>query len=519
MPAFARIYRSVMSGGPVLRSRSARGRVVLAFSVALVAGLTATAVAVFAGDVRNDGRAPQPEVIVQEQPPADAALLTLLEAWDRLEAALSAWGPSWRIASLASTDVHDQPAAASGRDGRRASWQAEVFDEQTGEVRWLRITGGALVDAASPGWVAPRGALTALERPAIDSPQAVEAALAAKPTFGPGTDKAVGFHFSYGRDASTGEVALAVLGAVDGQPVRVLFDPGSGAVRRAERLNVVGGGLLVSRDGGERWDRASLGGFVQAIVADAALGERAPLYAAVWDGDALALWRSPDGGASWARVAVLPPSAGPAAHAVAVGALEGAESVLIATNGGLWAYRIPSDRLEPVDAPGVVLALAVDADGTWHAIAMQPGDPSSARHYVRGPLPGAPWEEVGDGRVTALASGAGLAAYGGSGSGQLALLGGDVRVRATGTALERSADGGKSWELVAAGPFTAVIAVPGGSTAYAVRFPATLLRSEDGGRTWEEAAAIDAPQGVELFAPLPGVLVAGLGAAFQWQPF
>lgn len=505
-----------MSGIPPAGALGRIARIrVLVVVLALAAVAAGAGVLAFAlGD--RDGT-PEPRIIAQNPPPADAAELTLAEAWDAFERQLRAWGPGWRITSLASTDVNDRPEPSSGSDGRRAAWQAEAVDTATGEVRWLRLTGAALTDAAAPGLKTTSGAALPPDRPRIDSPGALEAALAARPSLGPGSDKAIGFHFSYGYDAASGRPALAVIGSVRGAPARVLVDPNDGTVLRAEVLDVSGGPILVSTDGGTHWGPAGLEGFVRAAASDPALGSEAPIYAAVWTGDALGLWRSIDGGRSWVRAAALPPSAGPVAHAVAVGVLDGAESVVVSTNSGLWAYRVASQRLEPIDSPGLVLALAVDDEGLWHAIAMRPGDPSSARHYVREPGAGSPWKESGPGFATALTAGADVRPYH-QASGATVVAADGSLVRATPVGIERSEDGGASWQVVAPGSYESLTASPDGRVLYAVRYPGTVVRSADGGRTWEEAASLPT-RDVALFAPAPSVVVAAGAGGFGWRPF
>lgn len=490
-------------------------RIWAAFAGAIVlGGLGAAGALTFAGAQGGTS----PGVLLQEPPPATPSPMTLLEAWDEITAHLAQWGDTWRIGSLASSDVYDDPDEGAGSDGRRVTWQAEVFDARTGEVRWLRLTGGELVDARVPGWTAPAELLVPLERPALDSPEALELAKAAKPSLGPGRDKAAGYHFSYAA-VHASEPAIAVLGEADGFIARVLVDPRSGTVLAAERLAVQGGGLYVSRDGGATWDRSPLDGLAQAVVADAAGGDA--IYAVVWSGDDLALWRSTDDGRSWVRLAVLPWSAGPAAHAAAAGPIDGGEAVVIATNGGLWAYRIGSARLEQIPAPGLVVSLAVDGSGAWHAAAMEPGAPETLRAYRRSGANGAAWEPTVDGVVSDFATGPAPTPYDRGRGVRLATLdaAGRTLLRTNGTALERSSDGGATWEVMLEGPFTDVVASPDGRSAVAVRYPGSLVASADGGRTWQDAAALPGAREVRLFAPRGGLYFAAVAGEFEWQPF
>ncbi|WP_288020670.1 hypothetical protein [Tepidiforma sp.] len=479
----------------------------------LIAGMSAAGIL-----GAREGGGQDSGVVAARTPPANPAALTLREAWDATAEHIRGWGPTWKIAALASSDVYDRPDSTSGSDGRRVTWQAEVVDTPSGAVRWVRLTGGELVDAVAPGLTTLAGSAAGLERPAVDSPELLARALAARPSLGPGTDKAIGFHFSYGADPVAGRPAIAVLGATRGTPARVVLDPERGEVLRAEALQASGGPLLVSADRGRTWTAAGLEGLVRAVTADRAGGSEAPLYAAAWSGDALGLWRSADGGRSWARVAVLPASAGPAAHAAAAGVLDGQESVVVATNGGLWAYRVGSRRLEQIPAPGLVLDLAVDGDGRWHAAAMQPGDPASARAYTRDPDPGKGWVRAGDAPASALTSGPEVLPYDRA-TVRMAVASDGALVRTAAGGIEVSTTGGASWDGVAAGAFDLIVASPDGATLYAVRYPAVVMRSLDGGRSWEEVATVPGTRDAGLFAPTATVVLAARGGSFGWQPF
>ena len=153
----------------------------------LIAGMLAAGIL----GAREGGRQDS-GVLAARTPPANPAALTLLEAWDATAEHIQGWGPTWKIAALASSDVYDRPDSTSGSDGRRVTWQAEVVDTPSGAVRWIRLTGGELVDAVAPGLTTLAGSAAGLERPAVDSPELLARALAARPSLGPGTDKAIG---------------------------------------------------------------------------------------------------------------------------------------------------------------------------------------------------------------------------------------------------------------------------------------------------------------------------------------
>ncbi len=502
-----------MGAGIVLRKRTW-----------LVAAVGAAILVLAAGGAVALTREPQSARVVLATPvPETSRELSLLEAWRLATESAAAWDGSWSIVALYSTDVNDAPGPDSGSSGRRRTWQAELVNE-AGATRWLRMTNGVAVDAIDPGYssTAVDGGLS--RPPAIDSPDLLALALRERPGLRPGTDKARGYHFAYAPDPVTGRWLASVSGEATGAPARVLIDPEAKAVVRAERLALRGGGLLVSRDAGESWAASRLSGVVTAIAADAAAMEQTPrVFAAAWSGDSLGLWATRDAGQSWARVAILPERAGPSARAMVAGPWDGADSVLLATNAGVWVYRIPDGSLHVIETGGPVLDLRQDADGMLHAIFMKQADPESARHY-RWDAAGSRWELVDPQRVTRFADIPGAVAFEEVGAGQTILASGasgQYTLRVTLRGIESMGGVAADWQLTQPGGVLGLAVAPDfddSGMALAVLYPGTVVRTADHGQTWSQVTEVPGRGAGVFFAGSELAFITIPGSA-QWEEF
>jgi hypothetical protein len=492
--------------------------------VFLMAAAGAAILVLAAGGVAALTREPHDaRVILAAPPPRSPRELTLIEAWRLANETATAWDGSWSAVALYSTDVNDTPGPDSGALGRRRTWQADFVDE-AGNLRWLRLTDGVAVEAIEPGYSLQPSAGSDAPAPAIDSPELLAAALRERPALGPGTGKARGFHFVYGRDPSNGSWLASVVGEALAAPARVFLDPETGAFLRAERLTMRGGGLLASGDGGASWATSRLSGIVTAVAADTA-GEESPrrVFAAAWSGDSLGLWTSIDAGESWTRAAVLPPRAGPAAHALLAGPWDGAESVLLASNSGIWVYRIPDASLSVIESGGPVLDLAVDGNGSLHAILMQAEDPDSARHY-RWDASGSRWELMSQQRVTRFADGSQVAAFAETGDGQTILAesaSGQFALRTTARGIESRVGAEERWELRQPGGVTS-LAIAGdfdaSGLALAVLYPGAVVRTADYGASWQRVTEVPGRFAEVFFAGRDLAFVTIPGSA-TWEGF
>lgn len=502
-----------MGAGIVLRKRNW-----------LVAALGAAILVMAAGGAVALTREPQSDRGILATPmPETSRELSLLEAWHLAEATASGWDGPWSITALFSTDVDDAPTPDAGASGRRRTWQADLVND-AGATRWLRMADGVAVDAIDPGYSAMAVDGGPSRPPAIDSPDLLALALRERPALRPGADKAHGYHFAYGPDPATGRWLASVSGEAIGVPARVLIDPDAKAVVRAERLAMRGGGLLVSRDAGESWAESPLPGVVTAIAADsAALEETPPVFAASWSGDSLGLWATSDAGQSWARVAVLPGRAGPSARAMAAGPWDGADSVLLATNDGVWVYRIPDGSLRVIETGGPVLDLLLNADEMLHAILMKPADPESARHY-RWDSAGSRWELVDPRRVTRFADTPGAVAFEEVGAGQTILASGasgQYTLRVTPRGIERAGGAGADWELTQLGGVLGLAVAPdfdASGVALAALYTGAVVLTTDHGQTWRQVTEVPGRGAPVTFVGRTLAFISVPGSA-QWEGF
>lgn len=502
-----------MGAGIVLRKRTW-----------LVAAVGAAILVLAAGGAVALTREPQSARVILATPvPETSRELTLLEAWQLAEATASGWDGHWSITALLSTDVNDAPTPDTGTSGRRRTWQADLVND-AGATRWLRMTNGVAVDAIDPGYAAMAVDGGPSRPPAIDSPDLLALALREHPAFRPGADKAHGYHFAYAPDPLTGRWLASVSGEAIGAPARVLIDPDAKAVVRAERLAMRGGGLLVSRDAGESWAESRLSGVVTAIAADAAAVQVTPrVFAAAWSGDSLGLWATSDAGQSWARVAILPGPAGPSARAMVAGPWDGADSVLLATNDGVWVYRIPDGSLGVIETGGPVLDLLLDADGTLHAILMKQADPESARHY-RWDTAGSRWELVGPQRVTRFADIPGAVAFEEVGAGQTILASGasgQYTLRVTPRGIELAGSAGADWELTQPGGVLGLAVAPDfdvSGVALAALYTGAVVLTADHGQTWHQVTEVPGRGAQVTFVGRTLAFISVPGSA-QWEGF
>lgn len=258
--------------------------------------------------------------------------LTLLEAWEVVEAHGAAWDAQAAVASLRSVDAPGD-GQASGQDGRRRAWAAVLISPEAS--LWLGLVDGKIVDEVvqplSPG-SAP------LSRPGIDSPQALTLARAARPQLvASGSVKSLGFHFGLEAPAS-GRAALSVLGAVDLRPARLQLDPLDGTLLSAQVYTYAPlGGVLVSSDAGQTWQASTLQGrMVTALASDPLQESRA--YAVTAGQEFISIYQTEDGGTTWQRLTDLPPQAGDWPYdLLALRDRTDVLTLLVGTWNGLWA--------------------------------------------------------------------------------------------------------------------------------------------------------------------------------------
>jgi hypothetical protein len=474
-------------------------------------------------------------VLLKSAPPDRPQALALRGAIAVAQPVIQGWGSGWAVRAVRSSDVNDTPTASSGNDGRRVTWQFETTGP-TGQERWLRVTGGTVVDAIvaaeSPKGASPVKGL--LPDKIIDSTTALDTVRGAYPAFAgaaPGAEmggKATGTHFSLEADPSTGGAVLAVLGRIGSDTVRISVDATSGKVILSEK-RTLSASLFASLDGGLTWQEQKVPDGIPLRVASGPAGGDEMFVVEVHGGRlVLAEWLPSR--AAWRTLATFPPEAGTRAKSIAyVPAGSGNPFVAIAATDGLWSVE-PSTglvRREPVDGAFEVLSddhggldvlansgaggtarLSRRADGQWSPATDAGGANRLARideklvPYAQGkPLvPGQP--------ALNRMSGGGATLFAAAMSGELI----------------RSEDGGARWTTLKTDARDIVdVAVPstdwaGPGLAFAAEFRGSLWRTTDGGATWRPVLALPGQLASVAFVRQSFAALTVVGG-FTWTAF
>ncbi len=257
--------------------------------------------------------------------------MTLLEAWDTLEAWGKAQQPEATVAFLQSVDV-DGDTTLAGQDGYRRGWLAVLVSRDTS--LWVRMVDGKIVDRT----VQPRSPdFHPLSRPGdmdMDSPKALAIAQAARPAFAVSDDmKGLGFHFAL--DRSGDREVVIVTGMAGRRPARICLDPGTGIVLSSQIYTYAPvGGVLYSTDSGHSWKASTLTGKMVIVLARSPLRDRA--YAIAAEKEGIFVYQSDDGGKTWQALGRLPKEAGDWAFDLAAIAPASRVSLLVGTWTGIW---------------------------------------------------------------------------------------------------------------------------------------------------------------------------------------
>jgi hypothetical protein len=432
---------------------------------------------------------------------------SLKGAFGAAQATVDGWGVGWTITSISSSDVNDSPGQSTGADGLRNTWQVEAAGPRR-ELRWLRISGGVVVDAIAPTTsdAVPANEGRPLDRPILDSTDIVPIVRNARPDL-MGADAsggALGLHFAYRYDATLGRPSVVVLGVIGGLAARVWVEPTDGTVLRVQVLSTVGGSAWFSADGGEIWQLST--GFVGAPIRLAAgtTGGLSTLYMASVVIEHIHVSASRDG-MGWATVADLPPESGASVRSISVNTATG--SLLLSTPTGLWSLSLSSGEAKKESLEGQVTDVASAPDGSDHAlVVVQPGMPQ--QHYVRS---GGGWSALAGrtGEHLAVIDGAvrefgqNYGSPGGLPMGTSVAGQGQFLVAATAYRLLHSSDSGATWLSSELGGEWAVLvalspAFVQDGIALAAALRGAVWRSTDHGATWHKTPG---PQGE------PGALV------------
>ncbi len=285
-----------------------------------------------------------PPSLSQWTPPATSTAselqgpTTLAEAWELLYAYAQGWQPGAQVGFLCSVDDAED-SSSSGVDGRRRAWDA-VFVAPTPSSAGLHVllVDGAIIEdtalPAEPGRPALRGTL------ALDSPEALTIALAARRDFAPALPGGKGVHFCL-ELSDSGVPAITVRGSVGRQPAMISVDGTTRAVLFARHQMLGLGGILHSSDGGQTWSGTEIPG-VPSVTADPFAEHKA--YAATTEDSRIAIYQTQDGGETWVQVGMLPPAAGDWPFALEAVPTKSQETrLLVGTWSGLWSWADGSE--------------------------------------------------------------------------------------------------------------------------------------------------------------------------------
>lgn len=477
--------------------------------------VAAVAILGLVGAARTAASSASP-VLFSRPTPATEQRLTLLQAWDSALQAARAWSTQAAVAQLQSVAGSD--AAASGaaeNDGRSPGWQAVLIaaDRPNSELR-LMIAGGvpvqALTEPRRPSSRAPA------PLPAIDSPQALRLARAARPLLAPALEKGHGYRFLI-EAGGDGKTIVKVLGSYHGAPAQVDLDGSSGRLVQASVYAWTGGGILHSSDAGLTWHARDLaGGQVTGVALMPGQPGRAFAVKPALDG--VEVWESTNGGQTWRTQGMLPVAAGAWAYGLTAASLSSFQHpVLVAgTPSGLWistdeGLSWQRNRNFP-SGPPQWLSASRGADGGTVLVTISAG--SNAGLYATSDLTG--WEKVLDGvyRLSPTSDGRGTIALADSQSAQAYLIvgravhpvrlsipalraagefsSGRVAVAEDAAAVVVSKDGGSTWSTVLASPLTSLAVSPSlaqDGVIIAAGPEQGIFRSGDMGQTWQHVLA------------------------------
>ncbi len=275
---------------------------------------------------------PRAQVRFTRAAPTITRAITLRQAWDLALQGAHSWSANAAMLSLQGV-ASTADTTQSGRDGRRTAWLAALATpDKPADQLFERLVNGAVVMSIEVP-VAPSIPPIA-QPPTIDSDAAIGTALATRPDIGPSDGKLHGYGFVVRTDAD-GKVVVAVMGGYRSHPAQLDLDALSGKPLGAQ-VYAYPSRVIYSGDGGQSWRASTLDG--QEISGIAAVPGQADAAYAVETGlRDLRLWKTGDGGQSWASVGVLPAAAGDRAQRIAIAARPGAaDAIAVGTPTGLW---------------------------------------------------------------------------------------------------------------------------------------------------------------------------------------
>lgn len=262
--------------------------------------------------------------------------ISLHQAWEIAIGQAKQYAPNARLVKLASAG-HSGDTASSGLDGKRLSWLAIAVSSD--DEWWLMITNGAITNVTQKSRTVN---LLPLEKPVLDSPEALNLALKSKPEFKPETELGWGYHFAltYIRDeegASPNPLVITAIGAEHRRTSIVSINALDGRLEQAKNQVFDGGGILFSKDAGKTWNLSNLADvFVTKIARDLWVDQKG--YAAATRAGRIVVYATENGGESWQLWGALPAAAEDWPFCIeVVGSDPSSRQIWIGTRSGLWA--------------------------------------------------------------------------------------------------------------------------------------------------------------------------------------
>jgi photosystem II stability/assembly factor-like uncharacterized protein len=280
----------------------------------------------------RDGE-PTAQTLVERPASATPESISLHEAWDLVWEEARRWRQHPSLLELSSTGQYEPFTAQAGIDGRRRGWQA-VFSAKDASLL-VQVFDGAVIRAAEMAGPPADSAFSIIEKPQIDSTEAVPAVIAAKQGFGGSPSKTRGILISLvpGDDDTT---VILIAGQYQGRDAVIRMDGATGEIIDSKVL-VPGsiGGILYSPDAGNTWQASDLTGRMVTAVKRAP-GTSGCGFAAVAGATHIEIFQISDGGKSWQFVSQLPALATEWPFDLDAATIGDNDVILVGTRTGLW---------------------------------------------------------------------------------------------------------------------------------------------------------------------------------------
>lgn len=262
--------------------------------------------------------------------------ITLHQAWDIMIEQAKKYDPNAMIVKLGSSG-HSGDTASSGFDGKRLSWQGIAVSPDY--EWWITISNASITNVTRKSRTIN---LLPIEKPVLDSPEAIALASQRKPELKPETDLGWGFHFdlthiSNDQALSPNPLVITIIGSYNRRTSLVSINASNGNLEQAKKQMFGGGGILYSWDAGKTWQASNLSNiFVTKVAKD--LWSDQVAYAGATKGGHNLVYKTEDGGKSWQLWGTLPFTAEDWPFCIeVVGSDADSRKILVGTWTGLWS--------------------------------------------------------------------------------------------------------------------------------------------------------------------------------------